>query len=93
MVSIRPILKVCLSAMLIWSTTQSLSRCSNDYMYQTTSSELKYSKPQCREIEQKIREMKELNMPRIMKYVLGKYGKMEAMEYYRESHCKPEKLK
>lgn len=88
MVSLRPILKICLSALLIGSAAYKISRCNNDYMYQSTGYEMKYSKPKCSEIEQRIRHIKEAKRPCMIKYFLGEYGKLGAMEDYRESHCR-----
>ena len=87
MVSFRPILKICLSAILIGSAAYSISRCSNDYMYQSTGYELSSSRPKCGEIEQRLRNIKDANRSSVMKYLLGEYGKIEAIEEYRESSC------
>ena len=88
MVSLRPILKICLSAILIGSAVYKISRCSNDYMYQSTGYEMKYSKPKCDDIEQRIKHIKDAKMPSIIKYIIGEYGKLGAMEDYRESYCR-----
>lgn len=90
MVNFRPILKICLSAIIIGSAAYSISRCSNDYMYRSTRYELNSSMPKCQEIEQRIRQTRETNMSSMMKYLLGEYGKIEAMEDYRESSCTQE---
>lgn len=88
MVSLRSVLKACLPIIIIGSTAYSISRCSNDYMYKSTGYELNGSMPNCHEIEQRLRHIKESNRTSVMKYLIGEYGEVEAIEKYRESYCK-----